>query len=389
MIDKEKGIDIEKGIEITEMDRLLPYAHWLYNIKGLGSKTIKRLLSADKTREVTAKTLYHLAPEALEEYLPASARGRELARRIAQSAKNWDLYGNFEKLRERQIYFACLGHPAYPPKLSRIADAPYGIYYKGRLPEDKKPSVAIIGARSCSDYGRQMAGQFGKELAKAGVQVISGMARGIDGIGQKAALGAGGYSLGVMGCGVDICYPLENRDLYDLLCSHGGVCSEYLPGTEPCANLFPPRNRIISALADMVLVVEAKSRSGTLITVDMALEQGKEVYAVPGRVTEALSEGCNRLLQQGAGVAISPGEVIRSLTGKMPEGEAPFYLLSEIESDILQNLDDTPQLPEKIKERMLLNCARDIQMSELVSHLMKLRLNGFIRVIGNSYFMKA
>lgn len=371
----------------TDMDKLLPYAHWLCNIEGVGAKTIKRLLSWGKAEQITAKTLYHLSEEALAKRLPASAKAHELAGKIALSARKWDLSGNYEKLEDKGIQLTCLGHPAYPYKLSQITDAPYCIYYKGKLPGDN-PSAAIIGARSCSDYGRQMAALFGREFAKAGIQIISGMARGIDGIGQKAALNAGGYSFAVMGCGVDICYPQENRELYDMLCTQGGICSEYPPGTKPCANLFPPRNRIISALSDIVLVIEAKSRSGTLITVDMALEQGKEVYAVPGRVTDALSEGCNRLLQQGAGVAASPGEVIRNLTGGLPGKEEPFFLLSEVQSDILQNLDDTPQLPERIKERVLLNSRRDIAVPELMEHLMKLHLNGFIRMIGNSYFMK-
>ncbi len=139
------------------------------------------------------------------------------------------------------------------------------------------------------------------------------MALGIDGIGHKAALSAGGRTFAVLGCGVDICYPEENREIYDRLTAPSGILSEYPPGTVPKSGLFPPRNRIISGLSDVLLVVEARKKSGTLITVDQALEQGKEVYALPGRVTDALSYGCNNLIRQGAGIAMSPEELIEAV----------------------------------------------------------------------------
>jgi DNA processing protein len=147
------------------------------------------------------------------------------------------------------------------------------------------------------------------------------MARGIDGIAQKAALDAGGKSYAVLGCGVDICYPEENRDLYERLQQQGGILSEYPPGMQPIAKLFPPRNRIISGLSDLVLVIEARKRSGTLITVDMALEQGREVYALPGRVSDALSDGCNRLIRQGAGPATCPEDILEFFFGTGSEEE--------------------------------------------------------------------
>ena len=139
------------------------------------------------------------------------------------------------------------------------------------------------------------------------------MARGIDGIGQQAALQAGGSSFAVLGCGADICYPRQNQDLYDRLCKQGGVISEYEWGTPPRAGYFPPRNRIVSGLADAVIVVEARKKSGTLITVDMALEQGKEVYAVPGRLVDDLSSGCNYLIKNGAGILLDMEEFMEEL----------------------------------------------------------------------------
>ena len=150
-------------------------------------------------------------------------------------------------------------------------------------------------------------------MGKSGVTVVSGMARGIDGISQWAALEAGGTSIGILGCGVDICYPARNRALFDRLSEQGTIISEYPPGTPPRPMNFPARNRIVSGLADAVVVIEARCRSGTLITVDMALEQGKEVFVVPGRVTDRLSDGCNRLIKQGAAIMLSPEELLEEL----------------------------------------------------------------------------
>ena len=371
--------------QITSLEECeLPYAYWLYNIAGVGSKTIVRLLAQVKTPQI----LYHLPEKELELILKQNRMTPNLAKRIIDAKQHWDVQGTYCRLLERKIKFTCLGHSDYPDRLLQIPDAPYGIYYRGKLPDKNKPTAAIIGARSCSEYGKHMAQRFGREFAMAGMQIISGMARGIDGIGQNAALAAGGYSLGVMGCGVDICYPSENKDLYDLLCTQGGVCSEYPPGTAPRNSLFPPRNRIISGLSDFVLVIEAKHRSGTLITVDMALEQGREVYALPGRVTDALSEGTNRLLQQGAAVALSPQDMIGSLTGQISVQKGSASLLSDRQIDILDNLEDTPQSVEMIKQRMLSNCSRDVPLPELMNELVKLSLNGQARQIGNSYFMR-
>lgn len=205
---------------------------------------------------------------------------------------------------------------AYPELLRQIRNAPKQLYVRGELPDEKMPAVAVIGARHCSSYGREMAQWFASEMAVAGVQIISGMARGIDGIAQQAALEAGGESFGILGCGTDICYPAENRELYEQLIARGGLITEYPMGTMPLPMHFPSRNRIISALADCVLVIEAKEKSGTLITVDFALEQGKDVFALPGRLTDALSCGCNRLLRQGAGLVLTPTELLEVLAGK-------------------------------------------------------------------------
>lgn len=203
------------------------------------------------------------------------------------------------------------GDEQYPEKLLQLPDPPQNLYVTGNLPDAKKPTVAIVGARNASPYGIYVAKQFAQALAASGVQIISGFARGIDRAAHEGAMQAQMPTFGILGCGVDICYPRENIDIYQQLASSGGFLSEYEPGTQPKSYHFPMRNRIISALADKVLVVEARIKSGALITADLALEQGKDVYAVPGRLDDVLSAGCNRLIAQGAAIAVSPEEMLK------------------------------------------------------------------------------
>lgn len=208
--------------------------------------------------------------------------------------------------------------PEYPERLRNIPDPPKLLYVIGSLPEDDRPSCAIVGARMCDHYGSTIARQYGRILASHGIRIISGMAIGIDSTAQAGALEGKGRTYAVLGCGVDICYPPGSRALYESVAASGGIISELPPGTPPKRWNFPLRNRIISGLADLVLVVEAKSKSGSLITADYALEQGRTVYAVPGRVGDALSDGCNNLIAQGAGIASSP-EILLSEFDRMHE----------------------------------------------------------------------
>ena len=214
---------------------------------------------------------------------------------------------NIHYIRRNSDYF--------PLRFEGLSDVPQGLYYIGSLPDDNTPSVAVVGARSCSSYGRKTAFALGKFLAEHGVQVISGMAMGIDSSAQEGALAAGGKTFAVLGCGVDICYPRTSYAVYDALAVRGGIIAEVEPSTKPLAYNFPRRNRIISALSDIVIVVEAREKSGSLITVDCALEQGRTVYAVPGRLGDRLSDGCNYLIAQGAGILWSFEAVMEELDG--------------------------------------------------------------------------
>ena len=204
--------------------------------------------------------------------------------------------------------------PLYPARMKILPNMPETLYYTGNLPDDNRPSAAIVGARMCSGYGHDTAYSLGYSLGQEGIQVISGMAIGIDGYAQQGAVDAGGTTFAVLASGPDVCYPLTNSTLYDQIrLSPGGILSEHEPGTKPLAPYFPSRNRIISALADVVIIVEAKARSGSLITADFALDQGKTVMAVPGRMGDLLSEGCNHLIEQGAVIVCSHETILREL----------------------------------------------------------------------------
>jgi DNA processing protein len=322
---------------------------------------------------------------------------------LVNSRENWDIKGEYEKLGQSGIYFYPYGETGYPEKLLTIPDPPAALFVKGKLPEQALPAVAIIGTRKCSGYGSAMAKELGEVMAGRGIQVISGMARGIDGIGQRAVCEAGGDTFAVLGCGVDVIYPPENRKLYEQILIRGGIISEYIPGTTAKSSLFPPRNRIISGLTDAVVVIEAKEKSGTMITVDMALEQGREVYAMPGRLVDGLSAGCNSLLKQGAGLIISieeftneilaetkrriADEVITLKKAKAPP-DGPIRLTAESqftneEKQVYSCLDYTPASLDKIREQ----CPQ-ISYDKLLKILIGFCLKGFAQQMGAGSYCK-
>ena len=281
--------------------------YWLYlaKIKGLGSGRRRILLetfgSPEEIYKASAGVLrtlplledYHV--EALTEY------------------RNTDYEEEMERIKGQGISFVTIDDKEFPERLKSIPDAPAFLFYKGELPGNDIPAVAMVGSRKCSYYGKEVCLTFSKRLAEAGIDIISGMAFGVDGFAHRGAIEAGGRTTAVLGCGVDICYPPANRDIYEKLGKPGfGIISEYYPGEAPISYNFPQRNRIISGLADVLLVVEAGKKSGTFITVDHALEQGKDIFAIPGRIGDTVSDGCNILIKNGAHIATEPEEIGRA-----------------------------------------------------------------------------
>jgi DNA processing protein len=247
-----------------------------------------------------------------------------VAREIPSGAPTCSELDRMESLSEEfGIRSVIFGGPGYPVLLNVIPDPPAVLFWRGDLGRFlASPSVAVIGSRRCTQYGRKVARTLSQDFARAGVGVVSGLARGIDGEAHLGALDAGGRTLAVLGNGPDIIYPPEHAKLAARIIANGVLLSEYPPGTEPARFRFPERNRLISGLALGLVVVEAGSRSGTMITVATALEQGREVFAVPGEVTRALSMGTNMLLRDGAGVVITSQDVLGPLGLAAPAADA-------------------------------------------------------------------
>ncbi|MDO5145941.1 MAG: DNA-processing protein DprA [Eubacteriales bacterium] len=278
--------------------------YWFVNIPEIGNVTRKRLLE----RFFRPEALF-LAEE--KEYADLLSK-RQLAA-LKSSKELSDVKDSFERMLEGGIRFLHWESPSYPEKLRRIYDPPLGLYVKGSLPQREKPMLAMVGSRRATEYGMSMANNFAGIFAENGIQVVSGLAAGIDAASHRGVLSKGGYTLGVLGGGIDTIYPRENFNLYMEMYQRGGVLSEYNRGIPNRPGLFPVRNRIISGLADGIFVLEAGSRSGSLITADQALEQGRDVYVLPGRITDRMSEGCNRLIAQGAYLVQKPEDILEPL----------------------------------------------------------------------------
>jgi len=206
-----------------------------------------------------------------------------------------------------------LNDERYSPWLREIPDPPSVLWVRGSIPPLGRPCVAVVGSRQATPAGLQMGKQLGRGLAEAGLTVVSGLARGVDGASHEGALAAGGVTIGVLGCGPDVVYPSEHRDLAARVASSGGVISEFPPGTSPQSHHFPLRNRIISGLSRAVIVIEAGERSGSLITAKMAMEQGREVMVVPGNVLSGRNKGGHALIKDGARLVESVSDVLAEL----------------------------------------------------------------------------
>lgn len=371
------------------------YWYWVNNIVGISNAKLKKLFAVFDTPE----EIYKASDRLLESV--KDIRQTDIAT-IKESRKDDYIYRQYSDIERQGIRFTYPGHINYPDKLLNIYDYPYILYYKGRLPDIDKPSVAIVGARNCTEYGRMVAQHFGESFAGMGLQVISGMALGIDAAAQKGAIKNGGYSLAVLGCGVDICYPRTNIELYTHLHDYGGIISEYPPGTAPRAGLFPMRNRIISAMADALVVVEARQKSGSLITADQALEQNRDVYVVPGRIGDALSEGCLKLIKEGAQVITSPMDIMSTKSIEI------YYNRRQITDDKRDSLDSNSISDGNLKKSGLASPKNmvysqinlfpvsletiinnsGISLVEAEGILLELELDGLIEEVSKNYYIR-
>lgn len=357
----------------------MEYEYWLAGIKPLAEWKKRRL----RDEYGNAQAVYYIEETRLHfsDYLSG-----EDVKLLLNSRDDRKRAESWRRLENAGIRFVPYYSGLYPEKLKHVSRPPYALYVKGELPRDDVPSVAVVGARRCTHYGEQMALEYGEQLAGAGAQIISGMAKGIDGAAQRGALNAGGLTYAVLGSGVDVCYPREHIGLYMDIQARGGILSEQMPGQPPLAAYFPERNRIISGLADVVLVMEAKERSGSLITADCALEQGKDVYALPGPADSSLSLGCHRLIRQGAGILVSPQTLLEDLglerrlwKQKTDKNEK---MLESPENMVYSCLGLFPKGIGNIMEETGLPADKAMEV------LMSLVLKGYIKEVSKNYYVR-
>lgn len=347
------------------------YLFWLCSIKGVGIGAIRRLMECFDTA-----TRVYMAPE--EQLRQKNILNRREQCLLLQSKKESKWKEEWGELDKKGIHFVSYYHDRYPEALRRLYQPPKKLLFKGKLPDPDRIAVSIVGARNCTVYGRDMARLFGCRLAREGIQIISGMALGIDGWGHQGALEGGGETFAVLGSGVEVCYPSRHRALYESVCHHGGVLSEYSirEGVHPAH--FPMRNRIISGLSQGILVVEAREKSGSLITADAALEQGKDVFVIPGRIGDELSIGCNRLIRQGAIPVLTPVDIMEYYS-IVPQRSC------ETEGEmgrILSALGTKPVHMDTLADQL------GISSTELLKALLQLKKKGLIDESARDLFIK-
>ncbi len=308
-----------------------------------------------------------------------------VAERFVASA-HAPLKSEMAALRSLDIQVIPYTDPDYPAALKTIHDPPVVLFARGDLLPADEFSVAIVGSRRATAYGRGVAERLARELAEVGFTVVSGCARGVDTAAHHGALAAGGRTIAVLGCGVDVAYPASNRGLIEKITRSGAVLSEFAPGIQPDGWRFPARNRIISGLSKGVIVVESPANSGSIITVNYALEQGREVFAVPGSVESGLSSGCHRLLKEGAGLVETARDVLEALgmTDLKPRADAaPAPDLSPMEDRLL----DIVGFDGRPADDLIAESGR--APAEVNAALMMLELHGLVRKLPGGAYVRA
>ena len=317
----------------------------------------------------------------LTEWKEALGGTPKIFKEITEFKKRFDIFEYEASVLTKGINYLTIDDNLYPKSLREIYDSPTVIFYKGTIREFSL-NIAIVGSRSCSYYGREVAKHLAGQLAGKGINVVSGMARGIDSCAHIGALENFGYTTAVLGSGIDVIYPPENRKLAQKIAEEGVLLSEYHPGTPPDAVNFPARNRIISGLAQGVIVIEAAEKSGSLITVDFALEQGKEVFAVPGNINHGKSEGTNNLIKQGAKIVMDINCILEEFNLFSETQIGDETSLTAVESLIMKSLTDGPIFLDDLTDRTGLNT------EELNSFLTIMEIKGLINQLPGKKIVK-
>jgi DNA processing protein len=357
-----------------------PRKYWVgFNIvPSIGPAKVRALLD----RFGDLETAWHAEVSALR----AAGLDRRALDNLVRMRSTLDLDAKVDEIEQLGLTTLTWEDPDYPSLLREIYAPPPLIYVRGELRADDEWAVGVVGTRRATAYGRHMARTLGGDLARNGVTVVSGLARGIDGESHRAALEAGGRTIAVMGCGLDRVYPPEHRNLAHQIAENGALISDYPVGTRPEARNFPPRNRLISGLSLGVLVVEAGARSGALITVDFALDQGREVFAVPGNVMSRSSAGTNRLIQNGAKMVLRLEDILEELNLTMIAQHTEVRAAvpaDETEAQLLALVTDDPTHVDEICRES------ELPIQQVSSTLAMMELKGMVRQVGGMNYVLA
>jgi len=354
----------------------------LVMIPGLGNIALKRLLERFREPEGIFKA-------SLVELCEVEGIREEIARCIVKKRPSGDPDKELRKAEDHGARILTYTDPTYPGLLREIHDPPMVLYIKGRDIPDNRTFIAVVGSRNSTSYGQKAAEKIGQGLARRGLGVVSGMARGIDSSSHWGCLEGKGLTIAVLGTGVDIVYPPSNRKLYDRIAEKGIIISEFPMGSPPMPNNFPIRNRVISGLCRGTVIVEATKNSGSLITASLALEQGRELFAVPGSINSFKSMGCHYLIKQGACLIENADDILEALGMNYPSvpktdtfRERTPDGMDDAESALYNIIGDYPVHIDQI--------ARDGKMTpgEVSSLLMKMELKGIIRQLPGKMFVR-
>lgn len=355
-------------------------AYWVAfnHVRGIGAVRLQNLLSYFGSLEV--------AWQAPADGLRAAGLNTRIVEGLVQLRQSLDLTGLVERISQQGITVLTWADEAYPRRLKEIDQPPPVLYLRGELCPEDEMAVAIVGTRRYSVYGRQVADELAAHLARNGVTVISGLARGVDSVAHQAALKAGGRTIAVFGCGVDIIYPPEHKNLAGEIIRQGALVSDYPPGTPPESANFPPRNRIISGLSLATVVVEAGETSGALITATFAAEQGREVFAVPGNIHAHQSKGTNRLIAQGARPLLKIEDVLEALNLEQAyeqQAARTLFPVDDIEAQILRILGLQPLHIDEIRVQS------GLPIEKVSATLALLELKGMVFQVGSMNYVLA
>ena len=364
------------------------YDYWLatlenYGVGSVARRNLKKALG-------NAKAVYEATERELSKINTVSEKARDA---VLKHKKSKELLSkDYTALLSKHIIMISEEDEKYPQRLKEINGMPDILFVKGHLPYEDKLTVSIVGSRHASAYGIKVTEYFAEGLAKLNTQIISGMAYGIDSCAHKQALNSGSQTFAVMGCGIDICYPADKIDLYEQIRLNGGIISEFACGVSPLPFRFPMRNRIIAGLSDIIIVVEARKKSGSLITANFALEQGKDVYVVPGRIDDINSEGCNALWFEGAVPALSIDTIIES---------SSYKKLLYIEETRSKKITDVENLGIAMKNDIVYSCldlhpkgVEEIvkitgkSPEEVLTNLVRLQLQGLAEESTRGFYIK-